>query len=57
MLLCFISIQSKNDYTFTSEVAWISNNQLLLTVNNEYHLINLNHQDLYKTKINIYWGK
>lgn len=56
-LFYYVSILSKKEFFITSEVGWISNTNLILTLNNQYYLMNLNHADLCKVKNNIYYGK
>ena len=33
-LLCYVCLKSKDDFTSRTQVGWISDNQLLLTLNN-----------------------
>ena len=56
-LLFFLNISSKNFLQTTSEVGWITKDKLILTLNNDYYLINLKHKDLIKVKNNIIYGK
>ena len=56
-LLCYVSVKSKNDFLYSSEVGWISDNKLILTLDNSYYLMNLNHNSLSVTKNHIYFGK
>ena len=52
-----INVMSK-DYLITdSEVEWISNTKLLLTINNEFYLINLQHTDWMKIENMILYAK
>ena len=52
-----INVMSK-DYLITdSEVEWISNTKILLTINNEFYLINLQHSDWIKIEDKILYGK
>ena len=45
-LTCFINVMSK-DYLLTdSEVGWLSSSKLLLTINNEFFLLNTNPEGL-----------
>lgn len=40
-----------------SEVGWISTNQFLLTINNQFYLLNLKHKDLVRVKNDIKYGR
>ena len=56
--LCYyISVQSQNEFVVSSEVGWISKSKLILTINNEYYLLNLIHNDLVKAKNQVKYGK
>ena len=44
----FVNITSKIDLVTGSEVVWINNNQLILTMNNNFFIIDLKHNDLTK---------
>jgi hypothetical protein len=52
----FLNISLKENITLMSEIGWINRNQLILTLNNEFYLINLKHQDLTKTLNGIMYG-
>ena len=56
-LLCYVSVKSKNDFHFSSEVGWISNEKLILTIDNSYYLMNLDYDNLSVTKNQIFFGK
>ena len=56
-LLCYVAVKRKTDFQFSSEVGWISDNYLLLTLDNNYYLMNLDHSKLSVTKNKIYFGK
>ena len=49
----FINIQTKNSLQTESEIGWISKNNLILTLNNDYYFIKLKHKDLLKVRNNI----
>ena len=42
----FLNISVKNQLQTDSEVGWINKNQLILTLNNDYYILNLKHRDL-----------
>jgi hypothetical protein len=44
----FVNISSKMELVTGSEVVWINNNQLICTINNNFFIINLKHNDLRK---------
>ena len=56
-LLCYVSVKSMNEFLYSSEIGWISDNKLILTLDNSYYLMNLNHNSLSVTKNHIYFGK
>ena len=39
-----------------SEIGWINKNQLVITLNNDFYLVNMNHTDLRKTKNGVMYG-
>ena len=49
----FINIQSKTSLGSMAEIGWISKDNLILTLNNEYYFIKLNQSNLLKVKNNI----
>lgn len=53
----FLSMAVKNPIDTISEVGWINQNQLVLTLNNEFYLVNLKHKDLIKVKNDIKYGR
>ena len=56
-LLCYVSVKQANNFEHPSEVGWITDNKLILTLDNTYYLINLSLSNLSITKNNIYFGK
>ena len=58
-LTMLVNVSSKEILLTSSEVGWISNSKLLLTINNEYHLINMQHkkEDWIKLENNIQYVK
>ena len=56
ILETFINFSVRDNIVLTSQIAWINRNQLILTINNAYNLINLKHTDLLKTKNRIMYG-
>lgn len=58
-LTMLVNVSSKEILLTPSEVGWISNSKLLLTINNEYHLINMQHkkEDWIKLENNIQYVK
>lgn len=56
-LYSFLSISSKQNLQTTSEIGWINKSQLILTLNNDYYLINLRQKDLISVKNKIKYGK
>ena len=55
-LIHYVTVYSKRDFYVTSEVGWISNSKLILTVNNEYYLLSLSHKDLYRVTNDLAFG-
>lgn len=53
----FLNFSTKDPLQTTSEAGWINRKNLILTLNNEYYLINLKHSDLNKVKNSIQYGK
>lgn len=41
-LMYFINVSVKNELQTYSEIGWVNKNQFILTINNEYYLVNLN---------------
>lgn len=56
-LFYYVSVLSKEEFTVDSEVGWISDQNLILTINDHFYLMNLNHSDLNYVGNNIYYGK
>ena len=56
-MLYFLNISSKSCLQNTSEIGWITKNNLILTLNNAYYLINLKQKDLLSAKNDIVYGK
>jgi hypothetical protein len=46
----FLNVSVKKELINSSEIVWINNNQLILTLNNEFYIVNLKHNDLSKVK-------
>ena len=56
-LFYYLSVLSKKEFFVDSEVGWISDHNLILTLNNQMYMMNLNHTDLTPVGNNIYYGK
>lgn len=56
-LKSFISVSTKQNLQQLSEIGWINKSQLILTLNNDYYLINLQQKDLIKVKNSIIYGR
>ena len=52
-----INVMSKDTLITDSEVEWISNTKILLTINNEFYLLNLQHTDWMKIGDTILYGR
>ncbi len=52
----FMNVSVKAELQNTSEMGWITRNQLILTLNNDYYLIHLKQTDLTKVRNNIHYG-
>ena len=53
----YISVLSKKEFFVSSEVGWINNSNIILTINNQYYHINLNHHDLKGIKNVLSYGR
>ena len=42
----FINVSCRFDLTTNSECVWVNNNQIILTMNNNFYIIDLKHNDL-----------
>jgi hypothetical protein len=52
----FVNISLKSELQTTSEIGWVNNNQLILTLNNDFYLVNLQVKDMVKSKNNTRFG-
>ena len=52
-----MNISTRNEILTSSEVGWITKNTLILTMNNDYYLIKLDHKDMIKVKKGYSYGK
>jgi len=52
----FINVSIKEEIQTSSEIGWISRDKLVLTLNNDFFLVNLSHKDLVGVKGQIKFG-
>ena len=52
----FVNISLKKELHNTSEVGWVNQHQLILTLNNDFYLVNLRSKDMVKVRNNIRFG-
>lgn len=55
-LVYYIKLQSRRDFVLESEVGWINKNKIVLTLDNDYFMINLSHSNLKATNSGILFG-
>ena len=55
----FVSVYQRNDILVDSKIGWCTNEQLILSINNQYYLLDLNKRQmlLQNTNNNILYGK
>lgn len=53
----FMNVSTRSEIMTSSEVGWITKNNLILTLNNDYYLIKLNHKDLVKVRGGLAFGR
>jgi len=51
-----VSIVQKDEILVSSEIGWITKDKLVLTINDKYHLVNLQHNDLSEAKNHLKFG-
>ena len=52
----FVNISLKKELHNTSEVGWVNQHQLILTLNNDFYLVNLKSKDMVRARNNIRFG-
>lgn len=55
-LVYYIKLQSSRDFLVDSEVGWINKRKIVLTVDNNYYMINLSHANLKSTETGLLFG-
>ena len=55
-LIYFINIISKRDLMVSSEIGWVSKEKLIVTINNNYYLMNLDLNSMVIAKHGIRYG-
>ena len=53
ILVSFFNVLSKDALMTSSEIGWLSNSKFILTLNNDYFLVNLTHKNLTEVENNI----
>jgi len=53
ILVSFFNVLSKDALMTSSEIGWLSNSKFILTLNNDYFLVNLTHKNLKEVENNI----
>ena len=48
---------SKKEIITTSEIGWVSKQKLIITLQNNFYLVNLEHEDLIQIKNGIAYGR
>jgi hypothetical protein len=57
ILVSFFNVLSKDALMTSSEIGWLSNSKFILTLNNDYFLVNLTHKNLTEVENNIQYGR
>lgn len=52
----FVNISVRDTLLTSSEIGWINKNYLILTLNDDYYIINLKHTDMIKVRNGIKYG-
>ena len=53
----FIVVSVRNPIEMRSEVGWINASKFILTINDQFYLLNLKHNDLIRVKNDIKYGR